>query len=40
MEGKTVEDVFMRGADMPPFLEEQIGVMRSVLRQAGVAVVN
>jgi putative tricarboxylic transport membrane protein len=33
-----VEDVFLRGAAMVPFLDEQIGVMRDVLRQANVTV--
>lgn len=40
VEENQVEDVFMRGAGMPAFLDEQIGVMRGVLRAAGVAVVN
>ena len=40
IEDNHVEDVFMRGADMPAFFDEQIGVMRSVLREAGVAVVQ
>ena len=40
VEENQVEDVFMRGAEMPPFFDEQIGVMRGVLRQAGVAVVQ
>ncbi|MBC8021845.1 MAG: tripartite tricarboxylate transporter substrate binding protein [Burkholderiales bacterium] len=33
-----VEDVFLRGAQMGPFLDEQVDVMRRVLREAGVAV--
>ena len=40
VEENQVEDVFMRGAGMPPFFDEQIGVMRGVLRQAGVTVVQ
>ena len=36
IEENHVEDVFMRGAQMPPFLDEQIEVMQRVLRQAGV----
>ena len=38
LEENHVEDVFLRGEAMTPFLDEQIGVMRGVLRQAGVAV--
>jgi putative tricarboxylic transport membrane protein len=37
IEENQVEDVFMRGAEMPPFFDEQIDVMRRVLREAGVA---
>jgi putative tricarboxylic transport membrane protein len=33
-----VEDVFLRGAGMPPFFDEQIDAMRRTLREAGVAV--
>jgi tripartite-type tricarboxylate transporter receptor subunit TctC len=33
-----VEDVFLRGEAMRPFLAEQVDVMRNVLREAGVAV--
>jgi putative tricarboxylic transport membrane protein len=33
-----VEDVFLRGAEMPPFFDEQIDAMRRTLREAGVAV--
>lgn len=40
VEENQVEDVFMRGAEMAPFFDEQIGVMRGVLRQAGVTVVQ
>jgi putative tricarboxylic transport membrane protein len=40
VEDNQVEDVLMRGAGMPSFFDEQIGVMRSVLRQAGVEVVQ
>lgn len=35
-----VEDVFLRGSEMTPFLDEQIDVMRRMLREAGVAVVR
>ena len=38
VEDNQVEDVFLRGAEMPPFLDEQIDVMRRTLREAGVAV--
>ena len=31
-----VEDVFLRGAELAPFLDEQTGLMRRVLRDAGV----
>ena len=31
-----VEDVFLRGAALAPYLEEQTGLMRRVLREAGV----
>jgi putative tricarboxylic transport membrane protein len=31
-----VEDVFLRGAALGPYLEEQTGLMRRVLREAGV----
>jgi putative tricarboxylic transport membrane protein len=31
-----VEDVFLRGAGLAPYLEEQTGLMRRVLREAGV----
>jgi putative tricarboxylic transport membrane protein len=37
VEENQVEDVFMRGAAMSPFFDEQIDVMRRVLREAGVA---
>jgi tripartite-type tricarboxylate transporter receptor subunit TctC len=40
VEENQVADVFMRGADMPAFLDDQIEVMRRVLREAGVAVVQ
>lgn len=36
VEENQVEDVFMRGAEMAPFLDEQVDVMGRVLRQAGV----
>lgn len=35
-----VEDVFLRGIDMSPFFDEQVDVMRRVLRDAGVAVLR
>jgi putative tricarboxylic transport membrane protein len=38
VEENQVEDVFLRGAEMTPFLDEQVDVMRKVLREAGVAV--
>ena len=38
VEENHVEDVFLRGAELAPFLDEQVGVMRRVLREAGVAV--
>jgi putative tricarboxylic transport membrane protein len=31
-----VEDVFLRGTGLAPYLEEQTGLMRRVLREAGV----
>jgi len=36
LEENHVEDVFLRGAQMGPFLDEQIDIMRRVLREAGV----
>ena len=38
VEENQVEDVFLKSAELAPFLEEQITVMRSVLKEAGVAV--
>lgn len=38
IEENQVEDMFLRGAEMAPFLDEQIDVMRRTLRAAGVAV--
>ena len=38
LEDNQVEDVFMRGEAMSPFLDEQVRVMGDVLRRAGVAV--
>ena len=38
--GVQVEDVFLRSAEMAPFLDEQIDVMRRMLREAGVSVVR
>ena len=38
LEENQVEDVFLRGAAMGPFFDEQIQLMRSVLQQAGVKV--
>jgi tripartite-type tricarboxylate transporter receptor subunit TctC len=31
-----VEDVFLRGAALAPYIEEQTALMRRVLREAGV----
>jgi len=36
IEQNQVEDVFLRGAEMAPFLDEQIDLMRRMLRAAGV----
>ena len=38
LEENQVEDVFLKGADLAPFFDEQIELMRSVLQQAGVKV--
>ncbi|HEY3303599.1 MAG TPA: tripartite tricarboxylate transporter substrate binding protein [Candidatus Binatia bacterium] len=38
LEDNQVEDVFLKGADLAPFFDEQIELMRSVLQQAGVKV--
>ena len=38
VEENQVEDVFLKGAELAPYLDEQIGLMRRVLREAGVAV--
>lgn len=38
LEENQVEDVFLRGAELSPVLDEQIGLMRRVLQEAGVAV--
>ena len=38
VEENQVEDVFLKGNELAPYLEEQIGLMRRVLREAGVAV--
>ena len=38
VEENQVEDVFLRGEAMRPFLDEQVEVMRRVLREAGVQV--
>jgi len=38
IEDNQVEDVFLRGASLTPFFDEQIDAMRSTQRQAGVAV--
>jgi len=38
VEENQVEDVFLGGAELAPYLDEQIGLMRRVLREAGVAV--
>jgi putative tricarboxylic transport membrane protein len=37
LEENQVEDVFLRGGELAPYLEEQTGLMRRVLREAGVA---
>lgn len=38
VEENHVEDVFLRGAEMTPFFDEQVEAMRRTLREAGVAV--
>ena len=38
VEENQVEDVFLKGAELSAFLDEQIMVMRSVLQMAGVSV--
>jgi putative tricarboxylic transport membrane protein len=38
VEENQVEDVFLRGAALTPFFDEQIEAMRRTLREAGVAV--
>ncbi len=38
LEENQVEDVFLKGRDLPPFFDEQIQLMRSVLQQAGIKV--
>ena len=38
VEENQVEDVFLKGAELSAFLDEQITVMRSVLQMAGVSV--
>jgi putative tricarboxylic transport membrane protein len=38
LEENQVENVFVRGGGLGPFLDEQTQLMRSVLRQAGVEV--
>ncbi|HUP97841.1 MAG TPA: tripartite tricarboxylate transporter substrate binding protein [Usitatibacter sp.] len=38
VEENHVEDVFIRGTEMAPFLDDQVSVMRGVLRQAGVTI--
>jgi putative tricarboxylic transport membrane protein len=38
VEDNQVEDVFLRGAALTPFFDEQIDAMRRTLREAGVAV--
>ena len=40
VEENQVEDVFLRGAELPSFFDEQIDVMRRMLREAGVVVVR
>lgn len=38
VEENQVEDVFLGGGELSPFLDEQIGLMRRVLQEAGVTV--
>ncbi|MDQ5847736.1 MAG: tripartite tricarboxylate transporter substrate binding protein [Pseudomonadota bacterium] len=38
IEENQVEDVFLGGRELAPFLDEQLGLMQRVLKQAGVAV--
>jgi putative tricarboxylic transport membrane protein len=38
LEENQVEDVFLRGAELSPYLDEQVGLMRRVLQEGGVAV--
>lgn len=38
VEENQVEDVFLKGAELSAFLDEQITVMRSVLQMAGFSV--
>jgi putative tricarboxylic transport membrane protein len=38
LEENQVEDVFLKGAALSPFFDEQIALMRNVLQQAGVKV--
>jgi putative tricarboxylic transport membrane protein len=38
LEENQVENVFVRGGELGPFLDEQTQLMRTVLRQAGVEV--
>ena len=38
LEENQVEDVFLKGAALSPFFDEQIALMRAVLQQAGVKV--
>jgi putative tricarboxylic transport membrane protein len=40
LEENQVEDVFLKGAELAPFFDEQIMLMRSVLQMAGVTVVR
>jgi putative tricarboxylic transport membrane protein len=38
LEQNQVEDVFLKGAALAPFLDEQITLMRSVLQMAGIPI--
>ena len=40
VEENQVEEVFLRGAELTPFFDEQIEAMRRTLREAGVAVMR
>ena len=40
VEENQVEDVFLGGPALAPYLDEQTGLMRRVLKEAGVAVAS